>query len=136
MRTKVGFIIALMLAFGLGLSLRGTTVRADVACTISGFEARVREGLSEGRSFEGTLALQEDADGGLSGTFTSKDDTVAVVVGQANGHAINLAIDVGNKQYLFATGTMWNTFAGCSGVMGGPFTGPQVGDIGDWNANP
>jgi hypothetical protein len=137
MRTKLGVVIVVLLAFGLGLSLRGTTVRADVACTISGFEARVREGLSSGTSFDGSLALQEDADGGLSGTFTSTDGSMtAPIVGQANGHAINLAIELSEKQYLFATGTMWNTFAGCSGVMGGPFTGPQVGDVGDWNANP
>ena len=138
MRTKLGMVIAIILAFGLGLALRGTLVQADAACTISGFEARVREGLSNGKTFDGSLALREDSDGGLSGTYTSADDsiTAAEVVGQANGHAINLAIELGDKQYLFVTGTMWNTFAQCSGVMGGAFTGPQVGDIGDWNATP
>jgi hypothetical protein len=137
MRAKIGIVIAVVLAFGLGLALRGTVAQASAACNITGFEARVREGLSEGKSFEGSLNLQEDDDGLLSGTFTSTDGSMtAQVVGQANGHAINLALDVGNKQYLFAMGTMWNTFAQCSGPMGGAFTGPQVGDLGDWSANP
>jgi len=110
------------MAFCLGLALRGTSVQASAACTITGFEARVREGLSEGKSFEGRLALQEDDDGILTGTFTSTDGaTTADVVGQANGHAINLAIQISAKEYLFATGTMWNTFAQCSGPMGGAF---------------
>ncbi len=137
MRTKLGMAFAIILAFALGLALRGTLVQADAACTIRSFEARVREGLSNGKSFDGSLALQEDSDGGLSGTYTSADDSITgAVVGQANGHALNLAIELGDKQYLFVTGTMWNTFAACSGVMGGAFTGPQVGDIGDWNATP
>jgi len=137
MRAKLGIIVAVVLAFGLGLAMRGTIVRASAACDITRFEARVREGLSEGKSFEGDLNLQEDNDGLLSGTFTSTDGTTtAQVVGQANGHAINLALEIDSKQYVFATGTMWNTFAQCSGPMGGAFTGPQVGDIGDWSANP
>ena len=135
MRVKIGFVVAVLLAFGLGLAMRQstTTARASAACTISGFEATVRKGLSEGMSFTGSLALQEDDDGGLTGTFTSDDGkTTAPVVGQANGHAINLALSLGNKQYLFVVGTMLDTFAGCTGTMGGPFVGPQVGDIGDW----
>jgi len=137
MRVKVGIMVAVVLALGFGFLVRQATARASVACTISGFEATVRQGLSEGKSFAGSLALQEDADGGLSGTFASTDGkTTAQVVGQANGHAINLAIDLGNKQYLFGTGTMWNTFSECSGAMGGPFVGPQICDIGDWSVNP
>jgi hypothetical protein len=136
MRVIIGFMVAILLAFGLGLALRPstTTASAAAACTISGFEATVRKGLSAGTSFAGSLALQEDDDGALTGTFDSTDGKLsAQVVGQANGHAINLAIDLGNRQHLFVVGTMWSTFAGCTGAMGGPFVGPQIGDIGDWS---
>src|SRR5664279_5766672 len=134
MRIKIRMIIAVVIVVGFGLALRQTAVRASAACTITGFAATVRQGLSIGTSYTGSLALQEDDNGELSGTFTSTDGKInAPVVGQANGHALNLAIDLGNKQYLFAVGTMWNTFADCTGAMGGPFVGPQLSDIGDWS---
>jgi hypothetical protein len=54
------------------------------------------------------------------------------VVGQANGHAINLMITVGDGKYVFGVGTLEQPIDQCAGEMGGPFVGPEAGDFGDW----
>ena len=34
--------------------------------------------------------------------------------------------------YLFGVGTAQRDFQECAGIWGGPFVGPEQGDMGDW----
>jgi hypothetical protein len=62
------------------------------------------------------------------------DGQVIPLTGQANGRAVNLIFRLEGEQYLFGTGTSTEPLYTCSGVLGGGFTGPQLGDSGDWLA--
>ena len=108
-----------------------------MTCRIRGFEAVIRRGPTQGLRLYGTLRLTASANGTLTGGLRSEDGLVYVEVGgRVKGRAINLAFDFGysgrTQAYLFAVGTLWEPFSACSGAMGGLFTGPQAGDIGDW----
>lgn len=133
MRTKVLLLIVGLLIAGVGL-IGVMAAPANASCTLNRFEAVVREGRSTGTIYVGRLTLEADADGGLTGLLEPSDGTAGIrVAGQADGHAINLAFDLGtdaggsNQHYLFAVGTLWNSFGQCSGAMGGPLRRPAAG---------
>jgi hypothetical protein len=105
-----------------------------VSCSME-FEATVYHGPSEGLNVLGTLEMEIDETGSLTGMMTSEDGSLEVpVVGQANGRAINMAFNLGAGVYIFGIGTAVNDSAGedCGGVLGGPLVGPNPGDSGDW----
>lgn len=141
MRYSFVFLIGLLLLIGVGAALQGAqgadAQGRQVACTFRHFEADIRQGPTKGLRLYGTLRLTASAAGVLSGGLRSEDGQVYVEVsGRVKGRAINLAFDFGysgrTQAYLFAVGTLWEPFSACSGMMGGLFTGPQQGDIGDW----
>jgi hypothetical protein len=76
------------------------------------------------------------------GTDLSPDPTASTrldVVGQLRGVAINMIIYLGDGTRIFAVGTAEQEFsiskqggAEALGVIGGPATGPESGDSGDW----
>jgi hypothetical protein len=97
------------------------------------FEIAVRHGPSAGLSLEGVLALTIEHDGAIKrASFAVPDRPEIPVVGQANGRAINLFFDLGDEGMLFGVGTAQYDIRECRGPMGGPFTGPLPGDLGDW----
>jgi hypothetical protein len=129
-------VILVILGAGLGVAAQGRVV----SCTFRGFNAVIRKGPTQGLRLSGTLRLTSSYDGSLTGSLLSTDGQVYVKVsGHANGRAINLAFDFGysgrTQTYLLGVGTMWEPFNTCSGAMGGLFTGPQDGDIGDWGVH-
>ncbi len=139
MQAKALLLIGVLLIVGAGL-LGAMAAPSNAACMVERFEATVREGRSTGTTYVGRLTLEADEEGGLTGLLAPSDGSANIrVVGQADGHAINLAFDLGTdgaggrQQYLFAVGTLWNSFGQCSGAMGGPFVGPLAGDSGEWS---
>jgi len=131
-------LVTCVLAFQASPSVAGT--RQTDTCTWD-FEAKVRLGPNTGTSFAGTLTVDIDAHGALSGALTTTDDQTIPVVGQVTGRAINLAFELQQpegetpERYLFGTGTAWTPIASqtqCGRVMGGTFAGPEGGDIGEW----
>ena len=116
-------------------------------CTFD-FEATVRVGPNTGKTVGGILTVEIDEHGSLSGSLISNsllapdEDQTLAVVGQVNGRAINLALQLQKSesattagQVLLGTGTAAFPIASatqCGGAMGGTFAGPAAGDIGDW----
>jgi hypothetical protein len=107
------------------------------AFCVAAFTATVQQGPNAGEEFEGTLIFGVEADGAIDQAFLvpEQDDPIPVV-GQATGRAINLLFTVADGRFLYGVGTAENPVAACEGViegtMGGPFTGPEEGDSGDW----
>ena len=104
---------------------------------IAQFEATVRQGPDAGTAYVGTLAIGIWPSGAIDeGVMAMDDGTSISVVGQAEGHAVNLLFTVADGQYLFGVGTSESNLADCNGVlegtMGGLFVGPQPGESGDW----
>ncbi|MEZ4632957.1 MAG: hypothetical protein R2880_19970 [Deinococcales bacterium] len=112
------------------------------------FEATIHEGPSAGITLMGILGFSVDDMGMLTGMLYNDEgplvasgsleveDNQLPVMGQINGLAVNLAIPLGDENYIFGVGTATMSLADCQGeyqgAMGGPAVGPASGDRGDW----
>ncbi|HET8524769.1 MAG TPA: hypothetical protein VFL82_16180 [Thermomicrobiales bacterium] len=132
---------------GLGIALGRASAPIPVTaqsepCTIS-FLGTVRLGPSAGQllhggatpgELQGSLTFTSDQTGAIGmGQLQLPDGTIVPVVGQHNGRAINLRLDMGNQQVLVAVGTAAQDLATCQGAVDGLLTGPHTGDLGDWH---
>lgn len=99
------------------------------------FEASVRTGPNAGMNLAGDLQLSFDNQGRLSGTLVLNDGSKIGTSGQTVGQAISLLFDVGGEK-IFGVGTLESDLQMCTGVSGGPLTGPKAGDGGDWLFSP
>ena len=102
-----------------------------VACA-GRFEATVRQGPSAGLSLVGQLVVRVAPSGRANAVLTLRDGSEINATGQVNGQAINLIFLVRPDTYIFGVGTLQRDVRECEGVWGGPFVGPELGDIGDW----
>lgn len=143
MRTKSILAMAVVIVGSLLMAQQPVRVsRADdtFTCDIPNFGAVVLEGPDKDFGIIGDLKLQVAASGSFTGTLTdSNTSNVMAVVGQVNGHAINLAVDMGKSKdfpelelYIFGSGTLINDIKQCKGDLGGVLVGPLTGDLGDW----
>jgi len=107
------------------------TPMESIACG-GRFEAVVRQGPSAGLSLSGQLVVRVEPSGQARAVLTLRDGTTLPATGYVNGQAINLIFVVRQDTYLFGVGTAQHDFRDCAGVWGGPFVGPELGDIGDW----
>jgi len=96
------------------------------------FEAMVRQGPSAGLALVGQLVVRVEPSGRAMAVLTLRDGATLPATGHVNGQAINLIFVVRQDTYLFGVGTAQRDFHECAGVWGGPFVGPELGDIGDW----
>lgn len=96
------------------------------------FEAMVRQGPTAGLALVGQLVVRVEPSGRASAVLTLRDGTTLPATGHVNGQAMNLIFVVRQDTYLFGVGTSQHNFHECAGVWGGPFVGPELGDIGDW----
>jgi hypothetical protein len=96
------------------------------------FEAMVRQGPSAGLALVGQLVVRAEPSGRATAVLTLRDETTVPATGHVNGQAIYLVFVVRQDTYLFGVGTARRDFRECAGVWGGPFVGPELGDIGDW----
>lgn len=122
-------------AGGIGAMLGAGVLRAqDTAHTCElPIYAEVYVGPYLGTVYEGTLSLDIGGDGAIdSGVFTTLDGAVYPLVGEAEGRALDLRIDLGNGLLLTLTGTAENDFAICQGAAAGSFAGPEMGNMGTW----
>jgi hypothetical protein len=118
------------------MAMQSETCRLTIVATI-------RIGPSAGTIFQGSVPgqLQGELSFGISqggaidtGSLKLEGGTNLPAVGQATGRALNLRVQAGISQTLVFDGTGEQPFDRCSGAVDGLFTGPQVGDIGDWHA--
>jgi hypothetical protein len=105
--------------------------REPLACG-GRFEARVRQGPSAGLAFLGQLVVRVEPSGRASAVLTLRDGTTLPATGHVTGQAMNLIFVVRPDTYLFGVGTSQRAFQECAGIWGGPFVGPEQGDLGDW----
>ncbi len=96
------------------------------------FEATVRQGPSAGLALVGQLEVRVEPSGEARAVLTLRDGATLPATGHVNGQAINLIFVVRPDTYLFGVGTSQRAFHECAGIWGGPFVGPEQGDIGDW----
>ena len=96
------------------------------------FEATVRQGPSAGLVFVGQLEVQAAPSGQAKAVLRLRDGTTLPATGHVTGQALNLIFVVRQDTYLFGVGTSQRDFHECAGIWGGPFVGPEQGDIGDW----
>ena len=92
----------------------------------------MRQGPSAGLSLNGQLVVRVEPSGQARAVLTLRDGTTLPATGYVNGQAINLIFVVRQDTYLFGVGTAQRDFRDCAWVWGGPFVGPELGDIGDW----
>lgn len=127
-----GLLLVAFIILG-GCQLRATPLpSADLMACGGPFEATVRQGPSAGLSLQGDLVLRAEPSGRASAVLTLRDGAVIHATGQVNGQAINLIFTVAPDTYVFGVGTLQYPAPACAGVWGGPFVGPELGDIGDW----
>lgn len=126
---RFALIGLVVLALGLAAC---TATPATSTTTIGRFEATVHYGPNTGVSLNGQVKLDVESSGNVSGVLTLADGSQVKAVGQANGRAINLMFDLGNDQKVFGVGTAERDIREGGGMMGGPFSGPAAGDLGDW----
>ena len=126
-RIMVGLIV-----LALGLTACAGSTASTIACS-GDFEATVHQGKNAGLSLVGKLSLQIQPSGSISGALATDDNLNVLVTGYAINQALNMVFDLGNGQYIFGVGSAQNDIRACKGVAGGPFTGPEPGDSGDWS---
>ena len=137
--TRHPFVLILLMLLPLFLSAcASTSASAKSAsttsfnCAFKQFSAVVYEGPDKGLSVEGQLTLQVNQSGSLTGTLKQTKGSDVLVVGQANGRAINLIFDLGKSRLLFGVGTLQQDIHTCEGAAGGPLVGPRGADSGNW----
>ncbi len=117
-------------------------------CSVA-FEFGVTGGPSTPLTLQGILKMNIQASGAFTGTLEGVDGKLVTkgkanlprrlsVIGQANGHAINMLIKLPGNQTVFGSGAAEANLSTCNGqikgVMGGAAVGPKVGDQGDWRS--
>jgi hypothetical protein len=109
----------------------------DARIVVAPFDATVRRGPNAGRAYVGMLAIAVEPDGRIDqGRLVLADGTAIPVVGQTNGRAINLAFGLSEDGTLYGAGVAKADASERFGdSMGGPFAGPDPGDVGDWQVS-
>lgn len=86
-------------------------------------------------SFTGTLRPSEGQSSVVFGNLEVSNPQSVPVVGQVNGRAYNLLLDLGNDRFISGVGTAQKIIrkrGDDAGFVGGPAIGPERGDRGDW----
>ena len=120
---------------GLGavLGVRALSAQGTVQICALPIYAEVYVGPYLGTEYEGAISLDIDETGAIeSGTFQTIDGQSVPLVGQADGRALDLRIDLGNGLLLTLTRTAELPFSVCQGAAAGSFAGPEMGDMGTW----
>ncbi len=105
--------------------------------------ANIRLGPSAGAILQGNvpgelrgeLTFAIGPDGAVdSGRLGVEGGPELPVVGQVDGRALNLRVEVGPDQTVVLLGAAARPLDQCTGDVDGLLTGPRVGDLGDWHA--
>jgi hypothetical protein len=128
--------------FGRGVPHAAGQATGEPTCRLA-LVANVRLGPSAGALLRGTTPgeLRGDLEFGVGeagavdgARLRLADDTELPVVGQVLGRALHLRVALEEDQPLVLVGTAAQDLGDCAGAVGGPLTGPQPGDLGDWHA--
>jgi hypothetical protein len=129
-RTIIALLVLVALV-GIHQTVIASHAAVNTICTID-FEASIHSGPNAGLDLRGNLTLTIDPSGAVTGILSQPSDGDLNVIGQVNGLAINLALELAPDTYIFGVGTLTHNISDCTGQIGGLFAGPQAGDLGDW----
>lgn len=129
---RIPNLLILLLALAISLVACSSNQTASTIDCSGDFEATVHSGKNAGLSLAGKLTLHIQPSGNFIGTLATDDSAGVQVTGYAVSQALNLVFDLGDGRYLFGVGSSQYAMNECKGVAGGPFTGPEPGDSGDW----
>lgn len=138
MRSVAAFVGAVALLSMVVLSPgSGAAQDATMPSCSMGFEATVGTGPNAGLALAGDLVFQVAEDGQVpQGWLIPETGAPVPVTGQVSGRSIGLLFDLGEGGVLFGTGIADDDLMACDGLwegdLGGPFAGPNPGDLGDW----
>ncbi len=105
-------------------------------CQIA-FRSVVAVGPSEGAAFQGILTLEVGEDGRIDGgSLETEGPRPYPVVGQVVGRTISLRVEIGEGRALALTGVGEHDVRECRGRLSGTLAGPDLGDLGAWEAEP
>lgn len=115
----------------------GAAQDAPVPSCSMRFEATVGAGPNAGLVLIGNLVFEVSDDGQLPQGWLIPDTGAPIPVsGQITGRSIGLLFDLGDENVIFGTGIADGNLMECAGSwdgeLGGPFAGPDTGDLGDW----
>ncbi len=110
-----------------------TTLAQSESCRIA-FSALTGSGPSTGTAYEGEIELIVDSDGLASGSFTPSGGAALTVAGSVGGRALDIQIVLADQSRLSVSGVSGDFIDRCTGPMGGIFAGPELGDVGVWQA--
>jgi hypothetical protein len=153
-KIKIYATLGMLVVLTLILNSNVTRTRADNLANRV-FDGHLEVTIHEGPSaisgpvtLSGNLRLKIDPSGGFTGVLTPsegqssvifgnlsvEDPTRIDVVGQINGRAFNLILELGNGKRIYGSGTMKNDLSKVkdAGGIGGTATGPESGDRDDW----
>jgi hypothetical protein len=88
-------------------------------------------------SFVGKLTPFEGQGSVVSGDLALDNPQAVRAVGQVNGRAYNIMLDLGGGRFVSGVGTSLNVVSkrgDAVGFLSGPAVGPQPGDRGDWSS--
>jgi hypothetical protein len=128
---RIPCIIASLIILILSLTACASSSTSTIECN-GDFEATVHQGKNAGLSLAGKLSLRINPAGSLVGALATDDSTSVAITGYAISQSINLVFDLGGGRQIFGVGSLQNDIRECKGLAGGPFTGPEPGDSGDW----
>jgi hypothetical protein len=144
-RATLGAMIASALGLA-GVPPAPTSAQADQGqiCSMA-FMATVRMGPSTSQplvsgatqpgQLQGDLSFALAKSGNLENAgLKLADGTTLPVVGQATGHALQLRITLNGRVALVAMGVGEGEITACEGAVDGTTVGPQMGDLGEWQA--
>lgn len=147
--SRAARIRRMLVSIGLGLAMvaavagalaypRATQAAATgpIAVCKTGLIVGIGVGPNAGTDLSGDFELQVSKDQSFVGTLKPKNGGVISVTGQGAGHGIDMVFDLGGDKLAFAHGVMQSDVYNCKGLSGGTLTGPEHGDIGDWNNRP
>jgi hypothetical protein len=88
-------------------------------------------------SFVGKLSPFEGQDSVVAGDLALDNPQAVRAVGQVNGRAYNIMLDLGEGRFVSGVGTSLNVVSkqgDAVGFLSGPAVGPKPGDRGDWSS--
>ncbi len=140
-----GLLAGLTSALGRDRTVQAIPARQADALSVCLLDivANVRLGPSAGAILEGNvpgelrgeLTFEIGPNGAVdSGRLAVEGGPELPVVGQVDGRALNLRVEVAPDQTVVLVGTAARPLDRCQGDVDGLLTGPRVGDLGDWHA--
>ncbi len=100
-------------------------------CAVS-ITAEIVLGPGAGNALEGVLQFEFDESGAVDNGSLEVGGQAYPLVGQVNGRAIRVLVEVDNGQLVAFSGIAEQPLDLCAGAVYGQFGGPDIQNVGSW----